>query len=126
MTAPIGPLGSSLTTSFTQIAQRAQDSARGIVVPVLPGSGNGADAGTAGDVGTTGPSFKDTFAKAMNEISDTRARGADLAQRFAAGEPVELHTVMAASAEAGLALDLAIEMRNKVVEAYRSLINMQS
>jgi flagellar hook-basal body complex protein FliE len=34
--------------------------------------------------------------------------------------------VMAASEEAGLALDLAIEMRNKVVEAYRSLINMQS
>ncbi len=125
MTAPIGPLGSSLGSDFAQIAQRAQDSARGIVVPVLPGSGGG-DAGTAGDVGTTGPSFKDTFAKAMNEISDTRARGADLARRFAAGEPVELHTVMAASEEAGLALDLAIEMRNKVVEAYRALISMQS
>lgn len=123
MTAPIGPLGSSLSSNFTQIAQRAQDAARGIVVPVLPGSGNGAG---AGEIGDAGPSFKDTFSRAMNEISDTRERGADLAQRFAAGEPVELHTVMAASEEAGLALDLAIEMRNKVVEAYRALINMQS
>ena len=124
MTAPIGPLGSSLSSNFTQIAQRAQDAARGIVVPVLPGSGSGA--GGAADIGEAGPSFKDTFSRAMNEISDTRERGADLAQRFAAGEPVELHTVMAASEEAGLALDLAIEMRNKVVEAYRALINMQS
>jgi flagellar hook-basal body complex protein FliE len=126
MTAPIGPLGSSLSSNFTQIAQRAQDAARGIVVPVLPGSGNGAGAGGAAEIGDAGPSFKDTFSRAMNEISDTRERGANLAQRFAAGEPVELHTVMAASEEAGLALDLAIEMRNKVVEAYRALINMQS
>jgi flagellar hook-basal body complex protein FliE len=123
MTAPIGPLGSSLSSNFTQIAQRAQDAARGIVVPVLPGSGNGTG---AGEIGDAGPSFKDTFSRAMNEISDTRERGSSLAQRFAAGEPVELHTVMAASEEAGLALDLAIEMRNKVVEAYRALINMQS
>lgn len=124
MTAPIGPLGSSLSSSFTQIAQRAQDAARGIVVPVLPGSSN--ETGGGADIGEVGPSFKDTFSRAMNEISDTRERGSNLVQRFAAGEPVELHTVMAASAEAGLALDLAIEMRNKVVEAYRALINMQS
>ena len=123
MTAPIGPLGSSFSSNFTNIAQRVQDSARGIVVPVLPGSGNAGDVGGAGEAG---PSFKDTFSRAMNEISDTRDRGADLAQRFAVGEPVELHTVMAASEEAGLALDLAIEMRNKVIEAYRALINMQS
>ena len=124
MTAPIGPLGSSLSSTFTQIAQRAQDAARGIVVPVLPGASN--ETGGGADIGAVGPSFKDTFSRAMNEISDTRERGSNLAQRFAAGEPVELHTVMAASAEAGLALDLAIEMRNKVVEAYRALINMQS
>ena len=120
MTAPIGPLPSA----FTQIVQRGQDAARGIEVPVFPGSSGGA--GTAGAQEEIGPSFKDTLSRAVNEISDTRARGADLAKRFAAGEPVELHTVMAASEEAGLALDLAIEMRNKVVEAYRSLINMQS
>jgi len=124
MTAPIGPLGSSFSSNFTQIAQRAQDAAKGIVVPVLPGSGDGA--GGAANIGEPGPSFKDTFTRAMNEISDTRDRGSDLTRRFAAGEPVELHTVMAASNEAGLALDLAIEMRNKVVEAYRALINMQS
>ena len=108
MTAPIGRLSPS-------------DGPRSIIVPVFPG---GAKPGAIDP--KDGPNFAETFQRAMNEVSDSRDRGADLAQRFAAGEPVELHTVMAASEEAGLALDLAIEMRNKVVEAYRALINMQS
>jgi flagellar hook-basal body complex protein FliE len=119
MTSPIG----SLSSSFSQVTPRIQDGPRQIVVPVLPGSGGAGSTGGAADVG---PSFKDTFTRALNEVSDTRERGAELAERFAAGEQVDLHSVMAASEEAGLALDLAIEMRNKVVEAYRSLINMQS
>lgn len=119
MTSPIG----SLSSAFSQVTPRIQDGPRQAIVPVLPGSGS---AGTAGGAADIGPSFKDTFTRALNEVSDTRERGAELAQRFANGEQVELHSVMAASEEAGLALDLAIEMRNKVVEAYRSLINMQS
>lgn len=41
------------------------------------------------------------------------------------GEPVELHQVMAASEEAGIALEFLVEMRNKVTDAYRSVMNMQ-
>jgi flagellar hook-basal body complex protein FliE len=73
-----------------------------------------------------GPSFGDTLTRALNEVSAARERSSDLTARFAAGENVELHQVMAASEEAGLALDLLIELRNKVVEAYRATINMQS
>lgn len=71
-------------------------------------------------------SFGDTLTRAINEVSDARDKSGDLTQRFAAGEDVELHQVMAASAEAGLALDLLIELRNKAVDAYRSVISMQS
>ena len=71
-------------------------------------------------------SFGNTLTRVINEVSDARDRSGDLTQRFAAGENVELHQVMAASEEAGIALDLLIEMRNKVVEAYRSVISMQS
>jgi len=71
-------------------------------------------------------SFGDTLTRAINEVSDARDKSGDLTKRFAAGEDVELHQVMAASEEAGLALDLLIELRNKAVEAYRSVISMQS
>jgi flagellar hook-basal body complex protein FliE len=33
---------------------------------------------------------------------------------------------MAAGEEAGIALDLLVELRNKLVEAYRNVISMQS
>ncbi len=71
-------------------------------------------------------SFGNTLTRVINEVSDARDKSGDLTQRFAAGENVELHQVMAASEEAGLALDLLIEMRNKIVESYRSVISMQS
>jgi flagellar hook-basal body complex protein FliE len=80
-------------------------------VPVLDDQGNG---------------FSDTLTRVLNEVSDARDHAGDLVQRFAAGENVELHHVMAASEEAGIALDMLIELRNKVVEAYRSVIAMQS
>lgn len=76
--------------------------------------------------GESNNSFGDTLTRALNEVSDTRDRASDLTKRFAAGENVELHQVMAASEEAGVALDLVIELRNKVVEAYRSVLSMQS
>ncbi|AMW03992.1 flagellar hook-basal body complex protein FliE [Gemmatimonas phototrophica] len=76
--------------------------------------------------GESNNSFGDTLTKAINEVSDTRDRAGDLVQRFANGENVELHQVMAASEEAGIALDMMIELRNKVVEAYRTVISMQS
>jgi len=71
-------------------------------------------------------SFGSTLTRALNEVSDARDTSGDLTRRFAAGENVELHHVMAASEEAGIALDLLIELRNKAVEAYRSVISMQS
>ncbi|MEO7996846.1 MAG: flagellar hook-basal body complex protein FliE [Gemmatimonadaceae bacterium] len=70
--------------------------------------------------------FGDTLTRFLSEASDAGAKSADLTGRFAAGENVEMHQVMAASEEAGLALDLVIELRNKAVDAYKTLINMQS
>jgi flagellar hook-basal body complex protein FliE len=83
--------------------------------------GKGDGAGGAG-----GPSFGDTLTQAINQVSDAQDRSSDMVQKFLRGDPVELHQVMAASEEAGIALEMMIELRNKVTEAYRTLINMQS
>lgn len=77
-------------------------------------------------VGEGDNSFGNTLTRAINEVSDARDKSADLTARFAAGENVEMHQVMAATEEAGLALDMLVELRNKVTEAYRTMINMQS
>ena len=73
-----------------------------------------------------GPSFGDTLKKALGEVSSTHDNATDQMQRFMRGEPVELHQVMAAAEEAGIALEMLVELRNKFTEAYRTLVNMQS
>ncbi len=72
-------------------------------------------------------SFGNTLKRVINEVSDASDRSGELKERFLSGDKnVEMHQVMAASEEAGIAMDLLIELRNKTVEAYRSVINMQS
>ena len=79
------------------------------------------------DVGAgDGPSFKDTLAKAIGKVSDAQDTAADYMQKFVRGEPVELHQVMAATEEAGIALEMLVELRNKLTDAYKTVINMQS
>lgn len=75
---------------------------------------------------TPGPSFGDTIHGFINQVSEAQDEAGRLRDAFLNGEPVELHRVTTAAAEAGIALDLMVEMRNKVLEAYRTLITMQS
>ncbi len=91
-----------------------------------PGLDTGARAIALPGVTTDGPTFGDTLTQALNSISEVRDNAGDMTRRFVAGEDVELHQVMAAQEEAGIALDMLIELRNKMVESYRTLINMQS
>jgi flagellar hook-basal body complex protein FliE len=79
-----------------------------------------------GAASSNGTSFGDTLTKAINQVSDAQDHASDMTAKFLRGEPVELHQVMAAGEEAGIALEMMIELRNKFTDAYRSLINMQS
>ena len=86
------------------------------------GSGVG---GAAPRAGVPGTSFGDTLKQALSEVSDSQENAQDQVAAFLRGEPVELHQVMAATEEAGIALEMLIEVRNKFTEAYRTVINMQ-
>ena len=72
------------------------------------------------------PSFADTLEKALGQVSDLQTEARDAISAFLRGDPVEVHEVMAATEEAGIALEMLIEVRNKLTEAYRSIINMQN
>lgn len=73
-----------------------------------------------------GPSFADTLKQAIGDVSALQDTARDAIAAFVRGDPVELHEVMAATEEAGIALDFLIELRNKVTEAYRTVISMQT
>jgi len=71
------------------------------------------------------PSFADTLKNALGDVSSLQNEAQDAIGAFLAGEPIEIHEVIAATEEAGIALEMLIEIRNKLTEAYRSVIQMQ-
>lgn len=70
--------------------------------------------------------FAETLKNVLNEASDKQDIAADYIGRFTRGEPVELHQVMAAAEEASISIELLVEVRNKFLDAYRTIVNMQS
>jgi flagellar hook-basal body complex protein FliE len=73
-----------------------------------------------------GASFGDTLNGMLNQVSDTQDNAQQVMAAYLRGDQVEVHQVMAASEEAGIALEMLVEIRNKLTEAYRTVINMQS
>ena len=69
------------------------------------------------------------FAKALGEALDSVTRTqveADLAvEQLQTGESKNLHEVMIAMEKADISLKLAVQMRNKVLEAYQEIMRMQ-
>jgi flagellar hook-basal body complex protein FliE len=61
----------------------------------------------------------------LNDTADIQDESRDLIAAFLRGEPVELHQLMAASEEAAISLQLLVELRNKLTDAYRTVMNMQ-
>lgn len=102
--AAIGGLGSGVTAGVGQ----AQSLLR-----ARPGNPGGA-------------SFADTLKNALGEVQTAQNDARDAIDAFLRGEPVEIHEVMAATEEAGIALEMLIEVRNKLADAYRTVTQMQS
>ena len=68
-----------------------------------------------------GSALKD-FTAALREILDGAEKtSAD----FAKGEPVETHRVMIAAEKAVIGLSLALQLRNRALEAYQEIMHMQ-
>lgn len=85
--------------------------------------GQGMPIGGSGDAG--GANFGDLLTRAIGNVQGMQDRNADAIGDFVAGKPVSLNEVVAASEEASLSLQLLVETRNKLTDAYRSIMNMQ-
>lgn len=106
-----------------RFAQYAQNALSQSTVRDTPGLGG---VGGLGIPSEGGPSFGDTLKRAIAEVSAAQENAQAQMQAFLRGDAVELHQVMAATEEAGIALEMLVEVRNKFTDAYRTVINMQS
>lgn len=73
-----------------------------------------------------GKSFVDFLKESLGEVNDLQHKGDEMAIRFAASDPnVDIHDLMLALEEAGIALQLTIEIRNKLLDSYQEIMRMQ-
>ncbi|USD65973.1 flagellar hook-basal body complex protein FliE [Vibrio sp. SCSIO 43136] len=63
--------------------------------------------------------------QAINNVNGLQKQSGELATRFDQGDPnVSLSDVMIARNKSSVAFDATIQVRNKLVEAYKELMNM--
>ncbi len=70
-------------------------------------------------------SFTDILSEAINSAQDSEGSVQDENAALLTGETDDLHTPVMEAQKAELALDLAIQIRNKVISAYKEVMNMQ-
>ena len=71
------------------------------------------------------PSFDTMFNNAINEVNRKQRVATDLATKFELGDPqVDLPEVMVALQKASVSFQAMTEVRNKLVEAYKDIMNM--
>jgi flagellar hook-basal body complex protein FliE len=62
---------------------------------------------------------------AMNNLNDQQKTVDQLNQSFVKGELSDVHQLTIASEKAGLGLELTVQVRNKVIEAYQEIMRTQ-
>lgn len=68
--------------------------------------------------------FKDIFQNAVDNVKEAEANHEQQMYLLATGQLEDGHTVTIAAAEAMLASDLLVQLRNKAVEAYNELMRI--
>lgn len=71
------------------------------------------------------PDFQKLFKQAINQVNDNQKTASSLATRFEQGDPnVDLPEVMIALQKSSVSFQAMTQVRNKLVEAYKDVMNM--
>lgn len=73
----------------------------------------------------SGASFEEILSNTLKEINDLQIKADFLVEEMVLGNDVDIHQVMLATEQAKLALELTVQVRNKLVEAYQEIARMQ-
>jgi flagellar hook-basal body complex protein FliE len=73
----------------------------------------------------TGPSFGQFLSGAVDQANSLSNQADVLASQYAAGAPVSVDQLMISEQQASMALGLVVQVRDRVVSAYQSVMNMQ-
>lgn len=69
--------------------------------------------------------FASFLKQAIEKVNQSQLEADQYTQQLITGEIDDLHQVMLAAEKANLELQLAVQVRNKVIEAYQEIMRMQ-
>ncbi len=78
-----------------------------------------------GSVGEAMDSFGGLLKEQMEKINGLQNNANQAVQTYASGGEIELHNVITAVEKADMALQLAVQVRNRLVSAYQEVSRMQ-
>jgi flagellar hook-basal body complex protein FliE len=69
-------------------------------------------------------SFEETLKQFVTDVNDLQIKADELKDKWSTGELTDLHEATIAAQEASTAMELMVEIRNKIVEAYQTIMSM--
>jgi flagellar hook-basal body complex protein FliE len=77
------------------------------------------------DTGNKVPSFGDLMTKAINNVNEVQKNSSSMAEAYEKGVAgVDITDVMIASQKASVSFQAMVQVRNKLVEAYKDVMSM--
>lgn len=69
--------------------------------------------------------FGDVISQAINKVNGTQVEANNMVESLVKGEDVSMHDVMLSMQESQISMQLMLEVRNKLFEAYKELNGVQ-
>ncbi|KKM24237.1 hypothetical protein LCGC14_1607110 [marine sediment metagenome] len=73
----------------------------------------------------SGVGFKETVNKFIGDVNDLQLKAGESIENFAGGEVDSVHEVMIAMTKAEVSFKFMMETRNKLIDAYKEIMQMQ-
>ncbi len=81
-------------------------------------------AGGAGAPAAGGSDFTSALKSAINEVNNLQAASSDAAVAFERGETTDIAAVMLAKQQASIGFETTLQVRNKLLSAYKDIMSM--
>ncbi len=79
--------------------------------------------GTEG-AGKVANDFSTALSNSLNDLNSTQRNAEAALETFATGGDIDVHSVMIASQKANLSMQMAMQLRNKAIQAYNEIYKM--
>ncbi|MBR0553129.1 flagellar hook-basal body complex protein FliE [Stakelama marina] len=121
MTSPVGSAGAMGVDRV--MALRSQILERNAALQ-RANSSTGVSGTEAAKPATGAASFTDAFEGALKNVNDSQAKAGELSAAYERGETVDIAKVMLARQKASVGFEATLQVRNKLLSAYKDIMSM--